>query len=323
MNSSETSVIMAMTVTVATTIDEAIQAHGEYRAGGTDVGARRNLDISHGPMVDIRMLQGSQEIGLAEDGSAVIGAMVTLQELADRPLVAERYPGLAGLAGRAANPQIRQMATLGGSLLQRTRCAYFRHPNFDCFKSGGEGCPARDGIHADGVVFDLGPCCHPHPSTTAVALLAYEASYVTHGHEARPLAELYGDGSDPAADHTLAAGELLTQVIVPPPVAGARAAYFRSTSRALAEWPIVEAMARLGITDGRIDFARVAVGGVANIPLRLTTVEAALLGRAPGEATLREAAKLAAEGTNALPQTGYKIEFLVGTVLEALERAVG
>ena len=322
MNSNEALLAGEEMVTFATTAEEALQGHGEFRAGGTDVSARRRLGISRGPLVDIRALAGCQAISLAKDGSAVVGAMVTLQELADHPVVIERYPGLARLAGRAANPQIRAMATLGGSLLQRTRCAYYRHPAFDCFKKGGEGCPARDGHHADGVLFDLGPCVQPHPSTTGAALLAYEALYVTHGHEARPLAELYGDGSETTADHTLAAGELLTQVILPPPVEGARAAYFRATGRALAEWPIVEAMVRLRVVDGRIDFARVAVGGVANIPLRLNGVEEALVGQAADGETLVIAAGLATEGINPLPQAAYKAEFLVGVVLEALERAV-
>ena len=308
-------------ITITTTIEEAIQAQGEFRAGGTDVSARRRLGIDGGPLVDIRNLAGCQGINLADDGSAVLGAMVTLQELADHPAVIEFYPGIVQLAGRAATPQIRQMATLGGSLLQRTRCAYYRHPEFDCFKKGGEVCPARDGYHVDGVLFDLGPCVHPHPSTTGAALLAYEAQYVTHGHEPRPLADLFGDGSDPAADHTLAPGELLTQVILPPPVPGARAAYFRATGRALAEWPIVEAMVRLRVTEGRIDFARVAVGAVANIPLRLPAVEAALEGHPADDETLRAAAEVAIEGANPLPQSAYKADFLVGTVLEALERA--
>lgn len=308
-------------ITIATTIEEAIQAKGEFRAGGTDVTARRRLGISKGSLVDISALDGYREISQADDGSTRIGALITLQELSEHSLMVEQYPGLAQLAGRAATPQIRHMATLGGSLLQSTRCAYYRHPHFDCYKKGGEVCPARDGYHADGVLFDLGPCIHPHPSTTGAALLAYEASYVTHGHEPRSLEALFGDGSDPAADHTLALGELLTQVILPPPTEGVRTAYFRAISRAQAEWPIVEAMVRLRVAGGRIDFARVAVGGVAVIPLRLPAVEGALEGQPADETTLRAAAELAAEGANPLPQTAYKSEFLVGTVLESLERA--
>ena len=118
MNSNEALLAAEEMVTFATTAEQAVQGQGEFRAGGTDVSARRRLGISRGPVVDIRALAGSQEISLAKDGSAVVGAMVTLQELADHPALIERYPGIAQLAGRAANPQIRQMATLGGSLLR-------------------------------------------------------------------------------------------------------------------------------------------------------------------------------------------------------------
>lgn len=308
-------------ITIATTIEEAIQAKGEYRAGGTDVSARRRLGVSNGSLVDISALDSFREISQADDGPTAIGALITLQELSEHSLIVEQYPGLAQLAGRAATPQIRHMATLGGSLLQRTRCAYYRHPHFDCFKKGGEGCPARDGFHVDGVLFDLGPCIHPHPSSTGAALLSYEASYLTHGREPRPLQTLFGDGSDPAIDNSLAPGELLTQVILPPPIDGARAAYFRATSRAQAEWPIAEVMVRLRVTEGSIDFARVAVGGVANIPMRLAAVESALEGKPAIETTLQAAAGLATEGARPLPGTEYKAQILVGAVLEALERA--
>ena len=232
------------------------------------------------------------------------------------------YPGLAVSAGALATPQIRAAGTLGGNLLQRNRCWYFRNPQTDCLKKGGDTCPARAGNHLYGVCFDLGPCVAPHPSTLAMALLAHDAEVEVHGRGTRPIEALYGDGTDGRHDHLLTNGELLTAVLMPAPVTGERAAYFRAIGRALAEWPLVEAMARLALADdGTISFARVAVGGVAPIPLRLERVEDALRGRPPTVDTFEHAASLAAAGANPLAMTGYKVELLEGTVLTTLERA--
>jgi xanthine dehydrogenase YagS FAD-binding subunit len=136
------------------------------------------------------------------------------------------------------------------------------------------------------------------------------------------VADLYGDGTDPGRDHLLNPGELLTTIHLPAPVAGEQAAYFRSISRFEAEWPIVECLARLVVADGVIKMARLGVGGVANIPLRLPNVETALMKQPATPAALAQAAQLATEKVNPLPQTVWKLDFLVGTVLETLERAV-
>lgn len=312
-------------MTLARTADEAVAATGEFRAGGTDVQERRRSGIARGALVDIHLLAGYDQIEWSADGAATIGALVTIDRVANDPQIQAHYPGLALAAGGLATPQIRWMGTLGGSLLQRNRCWYFRHPAFTCYKRGGDGCPARTGQHQHGVIFDLGPCVAAHPSTLGMALLAYDAEVEVHGQGLRPVAALYGDGSDPIRDHLLGPGELLTRVVLPAPerLRSERAAYFRAITRAEAEWPLVEAVVRLVVGDEDvISFAGVGVGGVANIPLRLPHVEAALVGQRVTAETLERAASLATEGATPLPLTGYKVELLRGTVLETLERAV-
>jgi len=309
-------------LTIATTPEQAIQAEGELRAGGTDVQERRRSGIASGPVVDIRRLPGYDAIAWNDDGAASIGALVTIDAVATDAQIRRHYAGLAQAAAGLATPQIRWMSTMGGALLQRTRCAYYRHPAFTCFKSGGEGCPARTGHNPNGVVFDLGPCVYPHPATLGMALLAYEAQVDVYERGTRPITALYGDGSDPTRDHLLDADELLTHIRLPPPVAGEQAAYFRSISRAEAEWPIVEALVRFVVEDGTITMARVGVGGVATIPLRLSSVEAALEQQPATPETLENAAAAAADGVNPLPQTRHKVTFLTNTVLETLERAL-
>jgi len=300
------------------TLDEAAAARGEIRAGGTDLQELRRSGVSRGPIVDLRDLGGLDNIEW--DGAAKIGALVKVSTIAEDRRMQGSYPGLAQAAGDLATPQIRAVGTVGGNLLQRNRCWYFRHPATSCYKKGGSSCPARAGNHLYSVAFDLGPCVAPHPSTLGMALLAYEAHIEVHGRQPRPVADLY-DGSDPHHDHQLGEGEVLTGVALLPPVEGERAAYFRATSRAYSEWPLVECVARLVMEEGEIRFARVAVGGVANVPLRLAGVEEALVAQPAGIETFEQAADVAAEGANPLPMTGYKVRLLRGTVFETLNRA--
>lgn len=309
-------------LTMATTVNDVTAAAGEIRAGATDVQERRRSGLSTGAVVDISRLRGYDTLKRHDDGTLSLGSLVKIDTVATNPYLIANYPGLAQAAGGLATPQIRWMGSLGGALLQRTRCSFYRHPAYHCYKDGGTECHAREGHNPNGVVFDVGPCAYPHPSTLGMALLTYEATVTIQGQGPRPLADLYGDGRDPSRDHLLQPGELLTTIHLPAPLAGEQAAYFRSISRFEAEWPIVECLARLLVTEGVIKLAWVGVGGVATIPLRLPQVEAALLGQPATPATLVTAAQVALEGANPLPQTVWKLVFLTGTVLETLERAV-
>lgn len=290
-----------------TTVDEAAALAGERRAGGVDVTERRKTGRSGGDVVDLRDVAGLDAI-LEVPGGLRIGAGVPIATLAaDR-----RAPsGLAAAAGGLATPQIRAVGTVGGNLYQHVRCWYYRNPQFTCLKSGGSTCPARAGDHAWHNCFDDAPCAAPHPSTLACALLACDGRVELHGvAEPVPIGE------------ALARTELAVAVFVPSPWAGERAAYFRTISRARAEWPIVEATARLRLDGDVIADARVAIGGVASRPLRREAVEQALIGRSPTPAVLEAAAALATDGSKPLPMTGWKVPLVAATVLEALERAV-
>ena len=296
---------------------------GEIRAGGTDVHARTRLGGNQaGSLVDIRGVADLRGIRPMQDGGWWIRAMERISAVVTHKGIATAYPALVATAGSLANPHIRQVATIGGNLLQRTRCPYYRHVEIDCYKSGGSGCPAREDDHSHGIVFDVGPCVAPHPSSIAMALLTYDGvSLSIHGKATRSVADLYGDGSDPTRDHSLDAGELLVGVELPPPTHGERASYWRAGTRALAEWALVEAVCRLTITDGRFDLVNVAVGGVATVPMRLTGVEAALRGKPTAFETIRSAAHRAADDANPLPQTAYKIALLNGAVEHVLQAA--
>lgn len=299
----------------------ATTAHAaEFRAAGTDLSERRRSGVSRGPLIDITT--GDRGVTWSADGAATIGALATIAVIATDPRLQAAYPGLTASTQGLATPQIRQVATLGGNLAQRSRCWYFRNPGLDCLKKGGSTCPARGGNHLYGVAFDLGACVAPHPSTMAAALLAHDARVVTDKRSNLSIGELLGDGTNGGADHQLAAGEMITAFVLPTPLAGERAAYKRAISRTYAEWPLAEVCARVVVADGAFQTVRLAAGGVAPVPLRLAACETALQGKPATAASIAEAAKLATSGAKPLPMTAYKLDLLQGLVRDMLEGLV-
>ena len=226
---------------------------------------------------------GAHDLRWLADGGVRIGSLVRVENVAADPAIRAAYRGLSAAAGGLATPQIRAVATVGGALAQRSRCWYFRQPIFSCFKKGGQSCPARPGDHRLGVLIDLGPCVWPHPSTLGVALMAYDAVVDTSRGRRLTMAELFGDGSAAASDHLLEPDELIEAVTMPPPRAGEQAGYLRGIARSAAEWPLVEVVIRLWVTDGVIRDVVLAAGAVANVPIRLTSAEAMLRGCAVGD----------------------------------------
>jgi xanthine dehydrogenase YagS FAD-binding subunit len=294
-------------------------ASGEIRAGGTDLQERRHKKLSVGPLVDLRDMPGLDTIEKNGDG-VTIGAKVTIDTIAKGGPLLDGYPGLLQTAGGLATPQIRRVATLGGNLLQKNRCWYYRNPDAVCLKKGGASCLAREGDHLFHSCIDLGPCLAPHPSSVGMALLAYEAR-IDLGEKIISIEELFGDGKDATQEHALPAGVLLRAVQLPAPLPNEKAAYVRAISRARAEWPLVEVLVRLGLDGSQIKLARVAIGGVANIPLRLQKVEAKLEGQTASPELWKAAGEAAIEGLTSKLATAYKIPMIATSIEDALQKA--
>lgn len=312
-------------MTAPTTVNAASQAlhshGGQPRAGGTDVVALAGARRIDGPYVDLHHLAELRGVTLRADGSALVGATTTIAEVAADATLRANYPALAATAGALATPQVRGVATVAGNLLQRNRCAYFRNPAFSCFQTGGDSCPAREGDHGHASVVDQGPCVAPHPSSLAVALLAYGATVHLADGDPVPVAELY-DGADPTRDHQLDPGQLVTGIELPAPTSGETAAHHRATARSRAEWPLVEVVARIVRSGGVISEAVVAAGAIARTPVRLTAVEQVLVGSPATAGPPPAALERVTDLCSPLPETGYKVELLRATVTEALERAI-
>ena len=292
----------------------------EFRAAGTDLSERRRSGVSRGPLIDLAASPDTTGIDWSADGAARVGAFTTIAALAADSRLTAAYPGIAAAALGLATPQIRYLATLGGNLAQRSRCWYYRNPHIACLKKGGSDCPARSGNHLYSVAFDLGPCVAPHPSTMAAALLAYEATVITDRRKDLTIGELFGDGSNGAADNALMPGEMIRSIQLPPPVAGERALYKRAISRSQAEWPLVELCARAVVSAGAFQLIRLTAGGIAPVPLRLSASEAALQGKPANTATIANAARQVIAGAKPLPMTGYKLDLLDGLVRDLLEQ---
>ncbi|NOY28095.1 MAG: molybdopterin dehydrogenase [Oligoflexia bacterium] len=293
-----------------------------FRAGGTDLQQRRQLLLSTGDLVGLRDTAGLDRFEV-DDAGLHLGAAISLADVASDARVVDGFPGIAMAAAGLATPQICRRATLAGSLLQEVRCWYFRNPRLLCAKKGGPMCLARVGDHLFHSAIDLGPCAAPHPSTMAMALLAYDAQVELSDGSLLDIPGLLGDGSDPRQTHALRPDQLVIAVHVPLSEPGERAAYHRATARSRAEWPLVEVLARLWLDrkGQKIVDARVTMGAVANRPLALPAVEAALVDQEPTDDVLMAAAALAADGANPLPMTGYKVKLMTGLVGDVLLRA--
>lgn len=304
------------------TLADARATAGEYRAGGTDVQARRRLGVTEGDVVDLAGIGGLDAIVVADDG-AVIGAMTRITTVASHRRLTERYPALTATAGSLATPQIRAVGTIGGNLLQRTRCPYYRRGDLPCLKAGGSSCSARAGDHRHGVIYDVGPCVAPHPSSIAMVLLTYDAVVTVDDGGRLTVPELLGDGTTGTRDHELADGAVLTSIELGPPAEAESAAYRRVTDRALAEWPIVEAVARVVVSEGRVTQAAIAAGGIAPVPIRLPAVEDALVGVSVDDGGgVGTATSAAVRGARPLPMTGHKVPLLEACVRDVIERAL-
>jgi len=312
-------------ITFPQTVEAATRASGTFRAGATDLQERRHLKMNGGPLVDLRDLSGADAITVTPSGGLRVGALVRVRDLAADARIRGSYPGLAAAAGGLGTPQIRARGTVGGNLLQDVRCWYYRRRPVEgqrCRRAGGGLCLARAGDHIRHACFDLGPCVTPHPSTLAMALLAMGAGVevaAPDGWQIRTIPELLGDGTDPTRAHALGPGELLTAVVLPTPVVGERSAYLRAISRAHAEWPLVETLARLLVVEGRVVHAALALGGVAVRPIAVSAEP--LLGQPASAAAFAALGEAAIADASPLPMTGYKVPLVAATIAAALEQA--
>jgi xanthine dehydrogenase YagS FAD-binding subunit len=249
-----------------------------------------------------------------------IGSLVRMSELAAHPGVRQQFPAIAQALELSASAQLRNMASIGGNLMQRPRCLYFRDVSAACNRRDpGSGCAAIDGFNRTLAILGASDqCVATHPSDLAVALTALDAMVIVRDREGDQSIRV-GDffrqpGATPDQEHNLRPGQLIVAVEVPVRPDTAHSGYLKVRDRQSYEFALCSAAVALDLSGGRVRSARVAVGGVATVPWRLPAVERAIVGRPPSPELWRSAAALAADGAKPLSDNGFKVELVKRTV---------
>jgi xanthine dehydrogenase YagS FAD-binding subunit len=292
-------------------------------AGGTDLLTLMKADVaapSH--LVNIKRLTALPS-GIEDTSQGLtLGALTTLSEIETHPVIQQRYPLLAQAASVAATPQLRNMATLGGNLLQRPRCWYFRSRLLHCWLKGGDECPASDGENQFHALFGGSPCHAVHPSDLAPALLALDAQVRllgTGGERMLPLAEFFSLPTEERRHETRIEGdELLLSVLLPPLPEGTRNVYLKAMDRKVWAFALVAVAAAVRLDGRHVTDARLVLGGVAPIPWRVSAAERELLGAEVSDELFARAAEVALSGAEPLRHNAYKIALAKALIRQAL-----
>jgi len=278
-------------------------------------------------LVDLNGLKELQGVDSMLGGGLRVGALALLSEVAEHPLVRARFAAVAEAAGEAATPQIRNLGTVGGNLLQRPRCWYFRNPDIVCLKKGGHLCYAINGLNRYHAILGGGPSFIVHPSNLAPALIAFGASARIAGPGGERQIVLDQFFTLPSVDATrenvLQAGEVVVEVIVPPPAASMQSAYLEVREKQSFDWPLVSVAAVLEIDprSKKVYQANVVLGAVAPIPWRAREAEQALAGCVLDRARAASAADVALKDARPLPHNAYKVAIARVLVRRAVLRA--
>ena len=304
------------------------QPNTMFIGGGTNL-----IDLMKGDVEQPVRLVDINHIGLADihelpDGGLRIGALARNSDTANHALVRTRYPLLTQALLAGASPQLRNMATVGGNLLQRTRCPYFTDTAFAmCNKRApGSGCGAREGYNRVHAILGASPTCIAvNPSDMNVALAALDAVVQVSGPQGArsiPIAGFHRlPGSMPQVDTVLKPAELITAVDLPPPAFSRHTHYLKIRDRASYAFALVSVAAALDMEDGVVRQARIALGGVAHKPWRVPAAESVLAGQPLDEARAVQAASLLLEGAQAYKDNGFKIKLAQRAIVRALREA--
>jgi xanthine dehydrogenase YagS FAD-binding subunit len=303
------------------------QPQAAYIAGGTTLLDLMKANLAEPPqLVDINQL-AFKGIEQTKDGLR-IGAMERMNAVGEHPLVKSQYPAVSEALLLAASPQLRNMASIGGNILQRTRCGYFRDAAFPCNKRvPGSGCPALEGDNHNLAILGVSDTCiaNAYPGDLSVALAALDAVLTLENAKGKqrqvPVTEFYLlPGKTPQKENVLEPGELIVAVTIPAAAHAQRSTYLKVRERASYAYALASAAVGLDVQSGTIRSARVALGGVGAQPWRSREAEKALVGQ---PATVKAAAAAALQGAKPRKDNAYKVELAQNTLVRALQQVAG
>ena len=309
---------------------QATSARSKFLAGGTNlVDLMKNGVEKPDELIDINRV-ALASVEPLQDGGLRLGALARNSDTANHPMVRQRYPLLSQAILSGASPQLRNLATNGGNLMQRTRCPYFMDTGFpQCNKRApGTGCGAIDGFHRTHAIFGASEqCIAVHPSDMCVALVALDATVRVQGRggERRiPISDFHRlPGDTPETDTNLKPDELILSIDLPASPYAGHAHYLKVRDRASYEFALVSVAAALELSGGTIRSARIALGGVAHKPWRAMAAEQSLIGKQPGIPVFEAAAREAVAGAKPYRQNAFKVELAKRAVARALANAGG
>jgi len=314
----------------ATSEKEAVAALSPERgkvlplAGGMDLlGLMKDYIAQPDTLVNVKNLPST--IAVPAQGLTMIGAAARVADVAAHEALAQAYPALTHAAGEVGTPQIRNMGTVGGNIMQRPRCWYFRNEEFHCLKKGGARCFAVDGENQFHAIFGDAPCHIVHPSSLAVPIIAYGGRFRVVGPQGEreieadkffvmPDRNMYGET-------VLEPNELVTHVILPrqPNV---KSAHYEVKFKQSHDWPVTVASVALAMSGTTVQSARVVLGAVAPIPWRSAAAEAVLKGKSVTDQVAAEAADAAVKAAVPMSQNAYKVQLARTTLIRAIMKAV-
>lgn len=314
-----------------TTVDGALSQLKDgavVKAGGVDLLNRMKNGIEEPPkLVNIRNISGLKEIHETENG-LTIGPLATLTEISEHPVIRSQYQILSDACGHAATPHIRNMATVGGNLLQRPQCWYYRSAEFQCIRKGKDLCFAFEGLNQYHAIMDYGGCPSVAPSSAAVALLGLNASVeLTSAKKNKRVVAIKDFYVQPDANPTkftiIAPDELITAVLLPKPAAGTRSAYQKYGEKESFDWAIADAGVVLEMDGNICRRAVITMGAASPVVRRSTEAEALLAGKPITEENARAAGKAAMTGVQPLSMNAYKVDLFPVAIYRTILLAAG
>ena len=321
----------AFTLADCTTVDAALSQLKDgavVKAGGVDLLDRmKNGTAQPSKLVNIRNISALSGINETDKG-LTIGALATLTEVSEHPAIRAKYQILSDACGHAATPHIRNMATVGGNLLQPVQCWYFRSADFECLRKGKNFCFAFNGLNQYHAIMDYGTCPAVAPSSAAVALLGLDASVevvsAKRGKRIVSIKDLYvSPDANPTKFTVIEPDELLTAVIVPKPAPGMRSAYQKFGEKESFDWAIADAGVVLEMDGNICKRAVVTMGAASPVVRRSAQAEALLAGKPINEETARAAGKAAMEGATPLSMNAYKVDLFPVAIYRTILLAAG